>query len=500
MWIPWVFVFIVLIRSQGLYVNIPGEHEINPETGAAERTSRRRHLLHEPGGVHQEVAGAHRRRGERLRRRLGASRSTRAALDVPHPAAAVRARDARRGGGARRRARVGVRVGEPPVGRAPRRARRVELARRDRLPSSSSPPRPRPGEEACRLVRAPLRETRSLRRRPRTLRARRPSRLGLRGEMVDVDAAFDGGPAMTAAAAAADRRPRRARGGGRGGRRVHAPGGQVHSFYYGDPLFEALDNDDVEGLHHLVHGPLPPGGDFQRASGTTSSARCCRWRSSSSSSAVIGKFKAGPLPRTFAAREWELTRRWIMNKLLPNGTFRGAVGRPREALRLHLLLYRALGAKIGRRVFWPGSGPRGRRDVRPARSWRRRGVGKRGPWCSPRTARARTRCDRSRRQRQRPVRLYAGATLCEDACLGLGRVAGRKSRVRRREEHLGRESERRRRAARPGVTRMRAPKGKDGEERGPRRCRAARRCTSRRSRSGARCTRGRRNYFCRRGS
>ena len=27
-WIPWVFVFIVLIRSQGLYVNIPGEHEI----------------------------------------------------------------------------------------------------------------------------------------------------------------------------------------------------------------------------------------------------------------------------------------------------------------------------------------------------------------------------------------------------------------------------------------------------------------------------------------
>ena len=67
-WVPWVLVFVILIRSQGLYLSIPGEHD----RGAGDRAVAEAEgvaFLRQPGGVHQEVAGAlHRRRGERHRR------------------------------------------------------------------------------------------------------------------------------------------------------------------------------------------------------------------------------------------------------------------------------------------------------------------------------------------------------------------------------------------------------------------------------------------------
>ena len=121
-----------------------------------------------------------------------------------------------------------------------------------------------------------------------------------------------------------------------------------------------------------------------------------------------------------------------MNKLLPNGTFRGAVGVLGKHYDYTSYLYRALGAKIGRRVFWPGSGvlvADGMFDLLE--------VGDDVVWGS------RSMVFPGDGQGAHPVKigrggnvsdrcvLYAGATLAEDACLGSGSVAGRKSRFER---------------------------------------------------------------------
>jgi acetyltransferase-like isoleucine patch superfamily enzyme len=281
--------------------------------------------------------------------------------------------------------------------------------------------------------------------------------------MVDVDdSAFDPRPVIYGGGGGG--------GGGSDGREVAdeegggsmPTGGRVHSFYYGDPLFEALDSMTWKDcitwfmdpfrlavifsarIGHNIFGPL-----LQMAFVVLVKRL------------VIGTFKAGPLPRTFAAREWELTRRWIMNKLLPNGTFRGAVGVLGKHYDYTSYLYRALGAKIGRRVFWPGSGvlvADGMFDLLE--------VGDDVVWGS------RSMVFPGDGQGAHPVKigrggnvsdrcvLYAGATLAEDACLGSGSVAGRKSRFERGSIWVGSRNG----AAvqlDPGDP---APKGKDGEE------------------------------------
>ena len=63
-WIPWIFVFVVLIRSQGLYLSIPGEGGLH-----VDGTWFPDHVPAQPRRVHQELAGSvygcQRRRGKR---------------------------------------------------------------------------------------------------------------------------------------------------------------------------------------------------------------------------------------------------------------------------------------------------------------------------------------------------------------------------------------------------------------------------------------------------
>ncbi|ORZ14195.1 hypothetical protein BCR42DRAFT_492821 [Absidia repens] len=68
---------------------------------------------------------------------------------------------------------------------------------------------------------------------------------------------------------------------------------------------------------------------------------------------VIGEFKAGPRRRD----QLSLMRYWLMEKLLPPGeNLQGVasiIGTHYEPISM---IYRLLGAKVGKRVYWPGSG------------------------------------------------------------------------------------------------------------------------------------------------
>lgn len=69
---------------------------------------------------------------------------------------------------------------------------------------------------------------------------------------------------------------------------------------------------------------------------------------------VVGAFK--PMTAADPLTDWELTRRWIMRALLPTANLCGVlplVGTHYETISC---VFRALGAKVGARVFWPGSG------------------------------------------------------------------------------------------------------------------------------------------------
>ncbi|KAI8341770.1 hypothetical protein BC941DRAFT_345688 [Chlamydoabsidia padenii] len=69
---------------------------------------------------------------------------------------------------------------------------------------------------------------------------------------------------------------------------------------------------------------------------------------------VIGKFKAGPR----RLDQVSLMRFWLMEKLLPGGDFHGVTKRLGTHYELISIIYRMLGANIGKRVYWPGSGIR----------------------------------------------------------------------------------------------------------------------------------------------
>ncbi|KAI9283758.1 hypothetical protein BC943DRAFT_326990 [Umbelopsis sp. AD052] len=68
----------------------------------------------------------------------------------------------------------------------------------------------------------------------------------------------------------------------------------------------------------------------------------------------IGKFKAGPRDR----RQISLLKYWLMEKLMPGGDLGGVTRLIGTHYELVSMIYRALGAKIGERVYWPGSGLR----------------------------------------------------------------------------------------------------------------------------------------------
>jgi acetyltransferase-like isoleucine patch superfamily enzyme len=69
---------------------------------------------------------------------------------------------------------------------------------------------------------------------------------------------------------------------------------------------------------------------------------------------VIGKFKAGPRCHS----QLSLMRFWLMEKLLPGGDLHGVTKRIGTHYELVSIIYRLLGANIGKRVYWPGSGIR----------------------------------------------------------------------------------------------------------------------------------------------
>ena len=67
---------------------------------------------------------------------------------------------------------------------------------------------------------------------------------------------------------------------------------------------------------------------------------------------VIGRFRAG----VDTTRPWPMFERWLMWQLLPNGHFGDAGPLLGSNFAGISVVYRLLGAKVGKRVYWPGSG------------------------------------------------------------------------------------------------------------------------------------------------
>jgi hypothetical protein len=65
---------------------------------------------------------------------------------------------------------------------------------------------------------------------------------------------------------------------------------------------------------------------------------------------VIGKFEKGPW------NTWKSFQYWLMSSLLPGGDLGGAIAIVGSHYEIVSMIYRALGAKVGKRVYWPGSG------------------------------------------------------------------------------------------------------------------------------------------------
>lgn len=67
---------------------------------------------------------------------------------------------------------------------------------------------------------------------------------------------------------------------------------------------------------------------------------------------VIGRFRAG----TDVTKPWPMFERWLMWQLLPDGRFGGVGPLLGSNFAGISVIYRLLGAKIGKRIYWPGSG------------------------------------------------------------------------------------------------------------------------------------------------
>lgn len=67
---------------------------------------------------------------------------------------------------------------------------------------------------------------------------------------------------------------------------------------------------------------------------------------------VIGRFRA----ETEVHRPWPMFERWLMWQLLPDGRFGGVAPLLGSNFAAISGIYRLLGAKVGKRIYWPGSG------------------------------------------------------------------------------------------------------------------------------------------------
>ena len=65
---------------------------------------------------------------------------------------------------------------------------------------------------------------------------------------------------------------------------------------------------------------------------------------------IIGKFKAGPRDLS----QWGLMRHWLMSKLMPGGDLGKVAPLVGRNLEVVSWIYRTLGAKVGKRIWWPG--------------------------------------------------------------------------------------------------------------------------------------------------
>ena len=68
----------------------------------------------------------------------------------------------------------------------------------------------------------------------------------------------------------------------------------------------------------------------------------------------IGKFEAGPRN---TSNEWELLRHWLVATLFSRKKVQSVTDLIGRHYELVSMLYRAMGAKVGKRVFWPGHQP-----------------------------------------------------------------------------------------------------------------------------------------------
>eukprot|EP01038_Epipyxis_sp_PR26KG_P009637 gene9637-12976_t len=69
---------------------------------------------------------------------------------------------------------------------------------------------------------------------------------------------------------------------------------------------------------------------------------------------VIGKFE--PLNEEEYAKPWNRFKYWLMGKLMAGGSLIGVANLVGTHYEIISIIYRLLGAKIGKRVYWPGSG------------------------------------------------------------------------------------------------------------------------------------------------
>ncbi|MCW1385093.1 AMP-binding protein [Novosphingobium sp. KCTC 2891] len=67
---------------------------------------------------------------------------------------------------------------------------------------------------------------------------------------------------------------------------------------------------------------------------------------------VIGRFRA----EADVHRPWPMFERWLMWQLLPDGRFGGVAPLLGSNFAAISVIYRLLGAKVGKRIYWPGSG------------------------------------------------------------------------------------------------------------------------------------------------
>ena len=67
---------------------------------------------------------------------------------------------------------------------------------------------------------------------------------------------------------------------------------------------------------------------------------------------ILGRFKAGP----FDTSQWNLFRHWLMSRLLPGKDLGGVTEIIGTHYEIVSVIYRLLGAKCGKRIYWPGSG------------------------------------------------------------------------------------------------------------------------------------------------